>query len=91
MQCTHGRFVQLALVPATAALIYVASHNRFGATRKDPAMTTRNPFSRFGSALRTFGSAIAASSAVERGKAPADRDLIALGIDPKSFARIGGR
>ncbi len=54
-------------------------------------MNTRNAFTRIGSAMRTFGSAVAASRAVERGMIPAERDLVTLGIDPKAFARIGGR
>lgn len=40
------------------------------------------------SALRTFGAAIHAASAVEMHRAPASRDLEALGIDKTAFRRI---
>lgn len=45
--------------------------------------------SRIAGFLSAFGSAIAASAAVERGAKPKARDLRALGIDPEQFGRIG--
>ena len=52
-------------------------------------MNTRSAFARIGSAVRTFGSAVAAAQAVESGRKPAARHLRALGIDPRQFAEIG--
>lgn len=51
-------------------------------------MNTRSAFTRIGNAVRTFGSAVAAASAIESGKAPAARHLRNLGIDPKQFGEI---
>lgn len=51
-------------------------------------MPTRNRFSRIGGLVRALGSAIAVSSAVERGKLPAERDLRNIGIDPIQFNSI---
>ncbi|MER2534698.1 MAG: hypothetical protein ABTQ31_05985 [Rhizobiaceae bacterium] len=42
-----------------------------------------------GNFLDVFGSAVAASRAIEAGRQPRARDLKALGINPDSFARIG--
>ncbi|MEQ1954082.1 hypothetical protein [Mesorhizobium sp. CN2-181] len=42
-----------------------------------------------GEFIEIFGSAVAAASAVERGRQPAARDLRTLGIDPEQFRRIG--
>lgn len=52
-------------------------------------MTPRSAFTRFGSAMRTFGSAVAAARAVESGRVPHAHHLRTLGIDPKQFASIG--
>ena len=51
-------------------------------------MTTRKPLGRIGHLVRTFGSAVAAAAAVERGHRPHNQDLIMLGIDPRHFDRI---
>lgn len=51
-------------------------------------MTTRKPFGRIGVLVRTFGSAVAAAAAVERGQRPHNQDLVMLGIDPRHFDRI---
>lgn len=52
-------------------------------------MNTRSAFTRIGHAVRAFGSAVAASQAVERGLTPEARHLRNLGIDPKQFGEIG--
>lgn len=51
-------------------------------------MDARTPLARIGELFRTFGSAVAAAAAVERGYRPSDRDLVALRIDPRQFDRI---
>lgn len=51
-------------------------------------MKTRNTFSRIGALLDVFGSALAASRAVEASRRPAASDLRTLGIDPKAFRGI---
>jgi hypothetical protein len=38
--------------------------------------------------IQAFGSAVAAASAVERGRTPSARDLRNLGIDPEQFRGI---
>jgi hypothetical protein len=52
-------------------------------------MTKRTTFARFSELMTTFGSAIAAASAVEAGRCPRACDLANLGIDPKAFRKIG--
>ena len=54
-------------------------------------MTTRNALSALGGFFEVFGSAIAASQAVEAGRRPRSSDLRALGIDPTAFGKIGRR
>lgn len=51
-------------------------------------MNTRKHFGRIGELVRTFGSAVAAAAAVERGNRPNNQDLVILGIDPRHFDRI---
>lgn len=71
-----------------AAPTYVASHTDKCAVQEDKTMNTRSAFARIGSAMRTFGSAVAAAQAIEGGKTPAARHLRNLGIDPAQFAGI---
>ncbi|MGX5849426.1 hypothetical protein ACWGTO_20350 [Mesorhizobium sp. PL10] len=52
-------------------------------------MNNRNVFSAIGDAFALFGSAVAASRAVEAGRKPRRSDLRKLGIDPTAFDRIG--
>lgn len=51
-------------------------------------MTTRNALSALGSFFEVFGSAIAASRAIEANRQPRSSDLRTLGIDPRSFSKI---
>ncbi len=51
-------------------------------------MTKRTTMSRIGEFFDVFGSAVAASRAVQAGKAPHRRDLQVLGIDPNAFKGI---
>jgi hypothetical protein len=46
-------------------------------------------FARLGMVVDVFGSAVAASSAVQGGRVPRTSDLRTLGIDPKAFRSIG--
>ena len=52
-------------------------------------MTNRKVFSAIGDFFDVFGSAIAASHAVEAGRKPRAHDLRTLGIDPAHFNKIG--
>lgn len=52
-------------------------------------MSNNRKRSTLGQIFNVFGSAIAASAAVESGRRPIDRDLHVLGIDPRSFRTIG--
>ena len=52
-------------------------------------MTRRTTLSAIGDFIDIFGSAVAASRAIEARKKPLDRDLVTLGIDPTHFRRIG--
>ncbi|WP_137929413.1 hypothetical protein [Mesorhizobium comanense] len=52
-------------------------------------MTGRRVFSAIGDIFTTFGSAVAASRAVEAGRKPRADDLRKLGMDPVVFNRIG--
>jgi hypothetical protein len=52
-------------------------------------MTRRTTLSAIGEFIDIFGSAVAASRAIEARKKPLDRDLVTLGIDPTHFRRIG--
>ena len=51
-------------------------------------MNTYKPLGAIGELIRLFGSAITVSAAVERGRRPDNRDLVALGIEPRDFHRI---
>lgn len=51
-------------------------------------MTPRNALSSIGDFLEIFGSAVAASRAVEARRQPRAGDLRTLGIDPVAFRRI---
>jgi hypothetical protein len=52
-------------------------------------MSSRHQISsRIGNFFDLIGSAVAAASAVDRGRQPAARDLRALGIDPERFRQI---
>lgn len=51
-------------------------------------MSTHKPFGAIGELVRLFGSAIAVSAAVERGRRPNNRDLVTLSIEPRDFHRI---
>ncbi|MBZ9671222.1 hypothetical protein [Mesorhizobium sp. ES1-3] len=52
-------------------------------------MSKRRIFSTLGDLFTTFGSAVAASRAVEAGRKPRADDLRNLGMDPAVFNRIG--
>ncbi|MER9330461.1 hypothetical protein NKJ26_23735 [Mesorhizobium sp. M0152] len=52
-------------------------------------MTSRKVFSAIGDLFTTFGSAVAASRAVEAGRKPRAHDLRKLGMDPAVFDKIG--
>ncbi|WP_164754130.1 hypothetical protein [Mesorhizobium sp. M7A.F.Ca.US.008.03.1.1] len=52
-------------------------------------MTNRKILSAIGELFTTFGSAVAASRAVEAGRKPRAGDLRKLGVDPAVFNRIG--
>jgi hypothetical protein len=54
-------------------------------------MTTRSALSALGGLFEVFGSAIAASRAVEANKQPRASDLRTLGIDPIAFRKIARR
>lgn len=51
-------------------------------------MTKRSTFSAIGELFVAFGSAVAASRAVEAGRKPRARDLDNLGIEPTAFDKI---
>ena len=51
-------------------------------------MNTRKPLGRIGVLVRTFGSAVAVSRAVEANRQPRASDLRMLGIDPTEFRKI---
>ncbi|MER9841594.1 hypothetical protein NKJ59_10120 [Mesorhizobium australicum] len=63
--------------------------NRRACARKDKTMSNRGIFSALGDLFTTFGSAVAASRAVEAGRKPRADDLRNLGMDPAVFNRIG--
>jgi len=52
-------------------------------------MSNRRLFSALGDLFTAFGSAVAASRAVEAGRNPRADDLRKLGMDPAIFNRIG--
>ncbi|MBZ9725207.1 hypothetical protein FJ950_01830 [Mesorhizobium sp. B2-3-14] len=52
-------------------------------------MSNRRISSALGDLFTTFGSAVAASRAVEAGRKPRADDLRNLGMDPAVFNRIG--
>ncbi|PTE10306.1 hypothetical protein [Mesorhizobium helmanticense] len=52
-------------------------------------MSSRKLFSAIGDIFTTFGSAVAASRAVEAGRKPRADDLRRLGMDPAAFDKIG--
>jgi hypothetical protein len=60
-----------------------------GGARKDKIMSNRRLFSALGDLFTAFGSAVAASRAVEAGRKPRADDLRKLGMDPAIFNRIG--
>jgi hypothetical protein len=51
-------------------------------------MTTRNALAALGGLFEVFGSAVAASRAVEANRQPRASDLRMLGIDPAAFGKI---
>ncbi|WP_292135498.1 hypothetical protein [Mesorhizobium sp.] len=59
--------------------------------RKDMIMSNRKIFSAIGDFFTVFGSAVAASRAVEAGRRPRADDLRNLGVEPAAFDRIGRR
>ena len=72
--------------------IYVALHNTEmarGGAREVEIMGSRRFFSAIGDIFTTFGSAVAASRAVEAGRKPRANDLLKLGMDPAAFDKIG--
>jgi len=73
------------------APIYVALHkfNTRCSRRKGIIMTNRKVFSAIGDFFTVFGSAVAASHAVEAGRKPRAHDLRNLGMDPAAFEKIG--
>ncbi|RWD21680.1 hypothetical protein [Mesorhizobium sp.] len=52
-------------------------------------MGSRKLFSAIGDIFTTFGSAVAASRAVEARRRPRTNDLRKLGMDPAAFDRMG--
>ena len=52
-------------------------------------MSNRLMFSAIGGFFTAFGSAAAASHAVQAGRKPSARDLRRLGMDPSAFDKIG--
>ena len=52
-------------------------------------MTRHKTLSAIGDLFIAFGSAVAASRAVQAGRRPQPRDLDNLGIEPAAFDRIG--
>lgn len=54
-------------------------------------MNPRNALSALASLFEVFGSAVAASQAVEASRQPRASDLRKLGIDPAAFRKIGRR
>lgn len=52
-------------------------------------MSNRRLLSAIGDIFTTFGSAVAASRAVEAGRKPRANDLRKLGMDPAAFDKIG--
>ncbi|TIL74503.1 MAG: hypothetical protein E5Y65_04975 [Mesorhizobium sp.] len=52
-------------------------------------MTNRKVFSAIGDFFTVFGSAAAASHAIEAGRKPRAHDLRNLGMDPAAFNKIG--
>ncbi|TIO05847.1 hypothetical protein [Mesorhizobium sp.] len=52
-------------------------------------MSNRKVFSAIGDFFTVFGSAVAASRAVEAGRKPRAHDLRNLGVDPGAFDKIG--
>jgi len=60
-----------------------------GGARKVKTMSNRTVFSAIGDAFALFGSAVAASRAVEAGRKPRANDLRRLGMDPTAFDKIG--
>ncbi|MER9298302.1 hypothetical protein NKI38_17640 [Mesorhizobium sp. M0621] len=54
-------------------------------------MSNRKIFSAIGDFFTVFGSAVAASRAVEAGRRPRANDLRNLGVEPAAFDRIGRR
>jgi hypothetical protein len=50
-------------------------------------MSQHNPF-RVGGLFNLIGSALAVAAAVESGRAPRNRDLRGLGIEPEQFRKI---
>lgn len=57
--------------------------------KETTVMARRTTLSAIGDFFDIFGSAVAASRAIEAKKRPLDRDLVTLGIDPAHFRRIG--
>jgi hypothetical protein len=51
-------------------------------------MTTRNALSKISGIFELFGSAVAASRALEANRQPSAADLRVLGIDPIAFRKI---
>jgi hypothetical protein len=60
-----------------------------GGARKVKTMNSRRLFSAIGDAFTMFGSAVAASRAVEAGRKPRANDLRNLGMNPTAFDKIG--
>ncbi|MBZ9956893.1 hypothetical protein [Mesorhizobium sp. BR1-1-14] len=52
-------------------------------------MNSRKVFSAIGDLFTTFGSAVAASRAVEASRKPHAQDLRRLGMNPTAFDKIG--
>ncbi|RWD64441.1 MAG: hypothetical protein EOS36_09990 [Mesorhizobium sp.] len=72
------------------APIYAATQKEGRARRRAKVFVMdRGLFFLIGDFLTTFGSAAAASRAVEAGRKPRRSDLKKLGIDPTAFDRIG--
>jgi hypothetical protein len=90
MQPAHGTDAAIALLTGSTAYYLCCIAPNLGASHnaKGNIMTTRNAMSAIGSFFDVFGSAVAASRAVEAGRTPSARDLRTLGIDPAVFGKI---
>jgi len=64
------------------------TNQRHRAHPRQTNMTPRNALAALGNFIEVFGSAVAASRAVEASRQPRASDLRTLGIDPVAFRKI---